>query len=208
MVDARSRPAAQSPKFRDRLPVARRLRGRPPDLAQAYVGWARASLRLPPLRPPETRGEAAIGALLTHRAVERGAPLPQPAPARAALRCLYREFRHRELGPIPVRYTRPPTCRRRWRRRGRWAGPWPRRGEPGRAYRSAGACAGGGWVRTERAGVFLHGVGCECSGFFRSRRRWAAEMDEDICYNTLCPRKGRQSRTGSGRLAAGGFTKD
>jgi integron integrase len=80
------------------------MRGTKAEVAEDQVGWVRAFIHFHQLRHPETLGEAAIGAFLTHLALERCVPLAQQAQARQALQFLYREFLHRELGTIPVSY--------------------------------------------------------------------------------------------------------
>ncbi len=96
--------APQAPKLLDRLRTALLIRGTKPEAAEEQVGWVRSFIHFHRLRHPETLGEAEIGAFLTHLAVERCVPLAQQAHARQALRFLYREFLHRELGTIPVSY--------------------------------------------------------------------------------------------------------
>ncbi len=98
----------QAPKFLDQLRTALLIRGHAPEVAEPYVGWVRNFIYFHGLRHPETMGEREIGAFLTHLAIERCAPLAQQAQARQALRFLYREFLHRELGAVPVAYMRPP----------------------------------------------------------------------------------------------------
>ncbi len=102
--------APQSPKLLDRLRTALLIRGTKPEVAEAQLGWVRSFIHFHKLRHPETMGEGEIGAFLTHLEVERYVPLAQQAQARQALRFLYREFSHRELGPIPVQYTPAGTC--------------------------------------------------------------------------------------------------
>jgi len=72
-------PAPQPPKFLDRLRTALLMRGIPPEVTEAWVGWVRAFIQFHQLRHPETMGEHEIGAFLTHLAIERGAPLAQQA---------------------------------------------------------------------------------------------------------------------------------
>jgi integron integrase len=100
-------PAPDAPRFLDRLRTALQIRGRPPELVEAYVGWARDFIRFHRLRHPETLAESEIGAFLSHLALDRRESLPRQAQARQALLFLYREFLHRELGPIPVSWQRP-----------------------------------------------------------------------------------------------------
>ena len=97
-------PPPQEPKFLDQVRTALLIRSVTPELTEAYLGWLRAYIHFHALRHPETLGESEIGAYLTHLAVERRLPVAQQAQARRALLFLYREFLHRELGPIPVAY--------------------------------------------------------------------------------------------------------
>ena len=100
-------PPPGAPKFLDRLRTALQIRALPPESIDAQVGWVRQYIFFHHLQHPENLGEAAIGAFLTHLALERQVPLPCQAQARQALLFLYRDFLHRELGPIPVTWTPP-----------------------------------------------------------------------------------------------------
>ena len=99
-----------APSFLDRLTTALQIRGRPPEVVQAQVGWVRQFILFHQKRHPELMGEAEIGAFLTHLAVDRCLPVGQQDQARQALLFLYREFLYRELGAIPVTYLRPPVA--------------------------------------------------------------------------------------------------
>lgn len=99
----------QGPRFLDRLHTALRIRGQELGLADAWVGWVRQFILLHQCKHPEQMGEPEIGAFLTHLHLERQETLPRQAQAREALVFLYREFLHRELGPIPITWTRTGT---------------------------------------------------------------------------------------------------
>jgi len=100
-------PSGQPPHFLDRLRTALQIRGQPPDLVESLVAWVRDFIRFHNLRHPETMAEAEVGAYLTHLALDRRESLPCQARARQAMLFLYREFLHRDLGPIPVTWALP-----------------------------------------------------------------------------------------------------
>jgi hypothetical protein len=81
------------------------LRGKPAAEMDRWVRWVESFIRFHKMRHPETMAEAECGAFLTHLLHERRATLPQLAQARRALVFLYRDFLHRPLGPLPVRWT-------------------------------------------------------------------------------------------------------
>src|SRR5262249_31751003 len=95
----------QGPRLLDRLHTALRIRGQEAGQAEAWVGWVRQFILFHQCRHPEQMGESEIGAFLTHLHLDRQETLPRLAQAREALVFLYREFRHRELGRIPVVWT-------------------------------------------------------------------------------------------------------
>ena len=82
------------------------IRGRPPEVVEAFARWVRDFILFHSLRHPETMGEAEIGAFLTHRTLDRLEPLPRQTQARTTLLFLYCEFLHRDLGPIPMSWSR------------------------------------------------------------------------------------------------------
>src|SRR5262245_38226630 len=94
------------PRFLDRLRAALQMRGHNPAIVSAFVLWAASFIRFHGLRHPETMGEAEVGAYLTQLALDTDESLPRQAQARQALLFLYREFLHRDLGPIPVTWSR------------------------------------------------------------------------------------------------------
>lgn len=104
-MNGSSDPIAPAPKFLDRFRTALLIRSFAPAVTEAYVGWVRSFIHFHQLRHPETMGEREIGAFLTELAAVRGEALARQAQARQALLFLYWEFLHRELGPLPVRYT-------------------------------------------------------------------------------------------------------
>ena len=53
-------PAPQGPRLLDRLRTALQIRGRPPDLVDAYVAWARDFIRFSRLRHPQTLAEPEV----------------------------------------------------------------------------------------------------------------------------------------------------
>src|SRR5436190_17585036 len=58
----------QQPRFLDRFRTALPIRGRPPEVVEAFARWVRDFILFHSLRYPETMGEAEIGAFLTHLA--------------------------------------------------------------------------------------------------------------------------------------------
>lgn len=99
--------SARGPKLLDRLRTALQIRGLALEVVDAFVGWVRAFIYYHQIRHPETMGEREVGAFLTHLVLERREPLHRIAQARQALLFLYREFLHRDLGPIPVTWSVP-----------------------------------------------------------------------------------------------------
>ncbi len=57
----------QQPKFLDRFRTALQIRGRPPEVVEAFARWVRDFILFHSLRPPETMGEAVRPALQRER---------------------------------------------------------------------------------------------------------------------------------------------
>src|SRR5947207_784401 len=101
-------PASQEPKFLDRLRTALLIRGRPPDLTEALVGWVRQFIVFHRLRHPDQMAEAEVGAFLTYLAVEGEVSASTQLQAFHALLFLYQQVLQVELGRLDALRARRP----------------------------------------------------------------------------------------------------